>query len=128
MRRIALEEHFVLDSAEHLERSMALAPNVPRDAPNKMRPMLIDLGEGRLEAMAEAGVDFAVLSNVGIAQGMLDATTAMRLAREANDRLAEAIGKHLDKFGGSPRFHFKMPRQVPTNSSGPSGSWVSRVR
>lgn len=100
MHRIALEEHFVLDDPAHWKRSLVLAPNVPRDALDKLRPSLTDIGEGRLEKMAEAGVDFAVLSNIGTVQGILDATPAMRLAREANDRLAEAVARHPDKLGG----------------------------
>lgn len=86
MRRIALEEHFVLDEPSHWERSLVLAPNVPREALAKLRPVLTDIGERRLEAMAEAGIDFAVLSNVGTVQGSLDATPAIRLACEVSAR------------------------------------------
>ena len=100
MKRIALEEHFVLDEPEHWERSLTLAGNVPRDMLDRMRPALTDIGEGRIAAMSEAGIDYAILSNIGTVQGTVDATHAMRLARQANDRLARAVADHPDRFGG----------------------------
>ncbi len=98
--RIALEEHFVVDEPDHVDRWLTLIPTVPKDITAKIRRPLCDLGEARLAAMAEAEIDFAVLSNVGTVQGALDATTAMTLARQANDRLAEAVQAHPDHFAG----------------------------
>ncbi len=98
--RIALEEHFTLNEPAHFDRWLTLIPNVPEDIVTKIKPLLRDVGEGRIELMAKAGIDFAVLSNVGSMQGMLDPTPAMRLAREANDHLAEVVQKHPDYFGG----------------------------
>ena len=98
--RIALEEHFVVDQPDHVDRWLTLIPTVPKDITAKIKRPLCDLGEARLAAMAEAKIDFAVLSNVGTVQGALDATTAMTLARQANDRLAEAVQAHPDHFAG----------------------------
>ena len=98
--RIALEEHFVIDEPGHVDRWLTLIPNVPREIVAKIKRPLCDLGEGRIAAMAEANIDFAVLSNVGTMQGVLDAATAMKLARQANDRLAKAVQAHPDHFAG----------------------------
>ena len=100
MRRIALEEHFVLNDPAHVERWMTLLPDVPPAVLEKMLPALSNVGEQRLEAMAAAEIDFAVLSNVGSVQGVLDPTPALRLAREANDYLAEVVRKHSAHFAG----------------------------
>ena len=100
MRRIALEEHFVIDRPEHVDRWLATAHIIPPAVAAKILPTLADLGERRLEAMARAGIDFAVLSNVGAVQGVLDPTAALRLAREANDHLAAAVAQHPDRYAG----------------------------
>jgi 2,3-dihydroxybenzoate decarboxylase len=100
MRRVALEEHFVLDQPEHIDRWHATAGMIPIAAADHILPVLRDVGERRLEAMSRAGVDFAVLSNVGSVQGVLDPAAALRLAREANDFLAAAVRQHPDHFAG----------------------------
>jgi 2,3-dihydroxybenzoate decarboxylase len=98
--RIALEEHFIIDEPTHVERWRTLVPLIPEDKLSKIKQPLCDLGEGRVAAMAEAGIDFAVLSNVATVQGHLEARTAIKLAREANDRLAEAVQAHPKYFAG----------------------------
>jgi len=50
--------------------------------------------------MSAAGIDFAVLSNVGTVQGILEAAPALKLAQEANDYLAATVQKHPDRFAG----------------------------
>ncbi len=100
MKRIALEEHFVLNEPAHLERWLTLIPDAPKAAIDKLRPVITDVGERRLEAMSAAGIDLAVLSSVGVVQGMLDPTPAMQLAREANDFLAGLIRQHPTRYAG----------------------------
>ena len=63
--RIALEEHFVIDEPAHVDCWLTLIPHVPKEIVAKIKGPLCDLGEGRIAAMAEANIDFAVLSNVG---------------------------------------------------------------
>ena len=109
MRRVALEEHFVLDDALHVDRWRTLVPGVPDGILDKILPHLTDLGDRRLESMAAAGIDLAVLSNVGTVQGVVDATLAMRLAREANDRLADAVQRHPDHFAGFATVPLQRP-------------------
>lgn len=61
---------------------------------------LLDLGDGRVAAMDEAGVDLAVLSLTAPGCEQLDAAEGGRLAREANDELAAAVDSHPDRFAG----------------------------
>ena len=98
--RIALEEHFVIDEPVHIDRWLTLIPTVPKEITAKIKVPLCDIGEARIAAMAEAKIDFAVLSNVASVQGALDAATAMRLARQANDRLASAVQAYPNHFAG----------------------------
>ncbi len=100
MRRIALEEHVVLDNPAHIERWLTLIPAVPKNITDKLRAALTDVGDQRLEAMSSAGIDFAVLSNVGTVQGVLDPTAALRLAREANDHLAGVVQRYPTRYAG----------------------------
>ncbi len=100
MRRIALEEHFIMNEPEHIDRWLTLIPNVPPAITGKILKPLTDLGEGRLQAMAEAGIDLAVLSDTGIVQNVLDPTPALRLAKESNDFLAKVVQQHPDHFAG----------------------------
>ncbi len=98
MRRIALEEHFIMNEPEHIDRLVPIAPGVP-PGPAALKA-LMDVGDGRLEAMAKAGIDFAVLSDAGIVQSVLDPTIAMRLAQQSNDFLAGVVQKHPKHFAG----------------------------
>lgn len=100
MRLIALEEHFVMNDPVQIDRWKSMASIVPKPFIEKILPVLTDVGERRLEAMSRAGIDMAVLSNVGSVQGVLDPTIAMRLAREANDYLAATVQKHPTRYAG----------------------------
>ena len=50
--------------------------------------------------MDEAGIDIQVLSHANPGLQKMDAETAVRLARIANDRLAETVRAHPDRFAG----------------------------
>ena len=108
--RIALEEHFVIDDPVHLDRWLTLIPDVPKEIVAKIKTPLCDLGETRIAAMAAAEIDLAVLSNVGTVQGRLDATTAMRLTQQANDRLAGAVQAHPDHYAGFATVPLQDPK------------------
>jgi 2,3-dihydroxybenzoate decarboxylase len=58
------------------------------------------LGALRLKEMDEAGIDVQVLSHSAPATQKFDPETAVRLARLANDGLAEAVRAHPDRFAG----------------------------
>ena len=108
--RIVLEEHFVIDEPAHVDRWLTLVPTVPKDIIARIKRPLCDLAEARIAAMAEAHIDFAVLSNVGTVQGTLDAATAMTLARQANDHLAKAVQAHPDHFAGFATVPLQDPK------------------
>ena len=96
--RIALEEHTLLARPDHIERWRSLVPMIPAAIQDELIPRLADTSGRRLEEMDKGGVDLAVLSNVGSVQGDVDPAAALRLAREANDHLAEVVRARPDRF------------------------------
>lgn len=93
MRTIALEEHYA--TAEFLRGPGSWLAS----RPGIVKP-ISDLGDGRIAAMDEAGVDLAVLSLAAPGVEQLDPQDAVRLARACNDELAEAIGRHPGRLAG----------------------------
>jgi 2,3-dihydroxybenzoate decarboxylase len=99
VRKIATEEHFItqplLDQLR--ERKIVRAKDAGRAGDPAIAATLLDLGERRIAEMDKAGIDMQVLS-IGTGLEDLDAPTATVLARDANDRLADAVKKHPDRF------------------------------
>ena len=90
---IALEEHYY-------DPEVAKTFDGPEGRAPEIRRRLDDLGELRLKEMDEAGIDVQVLSHGAPSTQRLDAATAVRLARDANDRLAKVIAARPDRFSG----------------------------
>lgn len=91
-RVIALEEHYQdPELAKHYG---------PGDGTRNTHLVgrLEDLGETRLKSMDAAGVDIQVLSHAQPATQKLDPQTAVRLARETNDRLHRSIQSNPDRY------------------------------
>jgi len=63
-------------------------------------PGITDLGDGRVAAMDEAGVDIQILSHTAPGPETLDPATGIQLARQANDAVAAAVTRHPDRFRG----------------------------
>ncbi len=61
---------------------------------------LLELGEGRIAKMDEAGIDYAILSLCSPGVQLFDPETASDIAELANDRLAEQVRAYPDRFGG----------------------------
>ncbi len=61
---------------------------------------LLDLGEGRIRKMDEAGIDVQVISLSEPSVELFDPETGTALARSTNDALAAAIEDHPDRFMG----------------------------
>jgi uncharacterized protein len=95
MRTIALEEHFWTPE-------LASSPDagVLRLFGRSLDDKLRDLGPLRLSEMDAAGIDFQVISHTTPAAQQLKGAEAADRARQANDRLAEAIRSHPDRFAG----------------------------
>ena len=90
---IALEEHYY-------DAEVAATFDGPEGRAPEARRRLFDLGELRLAEMDEAGIDVQVISHGAPSVQRLDAETSVWMARGANDRLAEAIKAHPDRFAG----------------------------
>lgn len=102
MRTIALEEHYA--TTEFLAgpgRWLASRAGIAKP--------ISDLGDGRIAAMDEAGVDVAVLSLAAPGVEQLDGPEAVRLARECNDELAAACGRYPDRLAGFATLPISAP-------------------
>jgi predicted TIM-barrel fold metal-dependent hydrolase len=88
---IALEEHYY-------DRELVATFDGPEGRAPETRRRLDDLGDLRIKEMDEAGIDVQVISHGAPSTQRLDAEAAVRLARNANDRLAQAIAAHPDRF------------------------------
>jgi 2,3-dihydroxybenzoate decarboxylase len=91
---ITIEEHFwtpELRVASGVDKLIRMPEVMQR---------LDDFGALRIREMDEAGIDMQVLSeNAPAAQG-LEPEAAVRLARQSNDILHEAVRAHPDRFAG----------------------------
>ncbi len=102
MRTIALEEHYA--TTEFLNgpgRWLATRAGL-------VEPIR-DLGDGRIAAMDDAGVDVAVLSLAAPGVEQLDGPQAVQLARDCNDELAAACGRYPDRLAGFAALPISAP-------------------
>jgi predicted TIM-barrel fold metal-dependent hydrolase len=101
---IAIEEHFSLDIVERAidrERSSPDSAAARNSGPLAAQiSKLGDLGAVRLRDMDAAGITLQLLSLTWPAPQDLAPATAVALARQANDLLAEAVRAHPDRFAG----------------------------
>ncbi|MFD7920004.1 amidohydrolase family protein [Streptomyces sp. NPDC059740] len=97
MTFVAIEEHW---TTPQLTAALRKLPEESRDdslAFNEMGDNLSrleDIGEARIAAMDEQGVDIQVLSLAPPATGPLAAADAVPLSRDTNDLAAEAVRRH----------------------------------
>jgi 2,3-dihydroxybenzoate decarboxylase len=89
---IALEEHY-----QDPDVVRAYAPDDARQAP-AIAERLNDVAALRIQEMDAAGIDLQVLSHGNPGLQTMEAETAVRLARIANDRLATTVAAHPDRF------------------------------
>lgn len=73
----------------------------PSERTTFIRERLLDIGELRIQAMDDAGIDKAVLAltSPGV-QSMWDLDEAKRIARNSNDQLKVACERYPDRFHG----------------------------
>lgn len=92
MKVIALEEHMfprdILESA-----GLDLGSRAGRRSAE-----LDDLGEGRLQTMDAAGIDVQVLSALAHVVQELEPQQSIAVSRALNERLAETVAGHPDRF------------------------------
>jgi 2,3-dihydroxybenzoate decarboxylase len=91
---IALEEHYWDPDL------LALFPGREGKRVSDVERRLLDMGELRLREMDEAGIDIQVLSHGAPGTQKMDATTATRMARQTNDRLAAFVKSNPKRFAG----------------------------
>ena len=101
VRTIGLEEHAWIPNLR--DRLMSEPPGMIDESlaafnQHERGPRLIDLGAERLRLMDDAGIDMQVLSTTTPGTQPLPAAEARTLAREANDRLSQAVAEHPDRF------------------------------
>ncbi len=105
-RIIALEEHFAtvpfFEGPGLPTKKQSQSKDNPEVAAKAAKTMDIvcDIGEGRIADMDAAGIDMQVLSLLTPGVEQLDAPEAVKLARDTNDRLSEAVRRHPDRFAG----------------------------
>jgi predicted TIM-barrel fold metal-dependent hydrolase len=89
---IALEEHLLpADLVDEVWQTTAMAPQA-------LSAKLADVDEQRLRAMDDAGIDMQVLSVTAPGSQQVPTEAAAELSRALNDRCAEAIAAHPDRF------------------------------
>ncbi len=120
LRTITLEEHYATQEymegpGKDLTRISDLAKTNPRVAQlySNLAGNLIDIGEGRIAKMDEAGIAVQVLSLTSPGTEQLPGEEAVRLARNTNDALAKAITLHPDRLGGFAT----LPTAVPDRAA-----------
>jgi hypothetical protein len=103
MRTIGTEEHFVTDEVSaawgELD-SRAREDSPPSVIPQELEERLREVGGRRIAAMDEAGVDVQVISLTSPGLHNLGADEAARLQVQTNDRIAELVNEHPDRFQG----------------------------
>ena len=96
VKAIALEEHFASPAFMEGPGRWLRAGSRPSGVVDK----LLDIGEGRIAAMDEAGVEMQVLSINSPGVEQLGAAEAKVIADETNARLADAVRLHPGRFAG----------------------------
>ena len=91
MTLIALEEHMLPADLVDQVRPGATAPDA-------LTAKLADVGDQRLRIMDEAGIDMQVLSVTAPGSQQVPAEHAEGLSRVINDRCAQAVAAHSDRF------------------------------
>ncbi len=91
--------HYPGDNAD-LALVRGIYDNQPGYGAMRFLDGLLDVEQARLGEMDKYGVDMAVLALTAPGVQMFDADTACELATLANDRLAEVIARHPDRFVG----------------------------
>jgi predicted TIM-barrel fold metal-dependent hydrolase len=103
MRLYALEEHFLTaEVAEAWQRHdpQLAEPMMKLAFAGVTMPALLDVGDGRIAAMDDAGIDTAVLSLTTPGLQNLPAAEAVALQVAVNDGLAAAVRRHPGRLQG----------------------------
>jgi len=113
MTLIAIEEHWIMPE---LTSALKALPRPDESlAFNEMgdhRQRLEDLGDGRIAAMDEQGIDVSILALTPPGTHPLPPDQALRLSRAANDTAIEAVGKHPTRLRALSTLPMSAPEHV----------------
>jgi uncharacterized protein len=112
--RIDVENHFASEAWADALRKNAGFPRLTDDPdfkyrmfpapgawlPYRLLDKLLDLDEGRIKLLDEAGIDVAVLSLAAPGTEPFEPALGTKIARATNDELAAAIARHPDRYLG----------------------------
>lgn len=102
-RVVDIEHHFNIESMldDYFMKAMDITYKETPQAIRDFCDPLLDLGEGRIKAMDEAGVDFAHIS-LATPPGVdwYEPEVGKKQTMMVNDVLAAAVAAHPDRFGG----------------------------
>jgi uncharacterized protein len=120
MKIIAFEEHFKLpsihqankkanDPVEQAYDTISKSGHFVHDPKTGFPAGIYDLGEGRIAAMDDAGIDVQILSHTVPSAENFEPSLARGLSTEANEAMAAAISKYPDRFLGFATLPMRDP-------------------
>lgn len=111
---MAIQNHKVIALEEHYsDREIAATFSQSDMRGGRIMDRLFDYNELRLAEMDEAGVDMQVLSQAAPSLQRLDGETAVRIAKGANDRLADIVAANPTRFAAFAA----LPTADPTGAA-----------
>jgi predicted TIM-barrel fold metal-dependent hydrolase len=120
MRTIALEETYAtplfMENIEKNFKNQAKAEGKPHTPPTflaQIAEKLINVGEGRIKEMDQAGIDVQVLSLFSPGVEQLEAPVSVKIATETNDYIADKIQQYPTRFAGFAT----LPTSVPETAA-----------
>jgi 2,3-dihydroxybenzoate decarboxylase len=120
MKIIAVEEHFGTSEYYRYSRPMMFEPI--RENPDNIRKQ-VDIGQGRLREMDEAGINMQVLSLGMPGVEVFDTSDGIIWAKKTNDELAKLIKEQPDRFAGVAA----LPAQDPVAAADELERAVSKL-
>ncbi len=75
-----------------------------------LEAQLADLGKNRLRDMDEGGITQQIISASMPGADQLEGNNGVEFAKQTNDRLAEAVRSHPDRFGGFAHLPMRSPQ------------------
>jgi predicted TIM-barrel fold metal-dependent hydrolase len=110
MKTITLEEHYMSpEYADGPGSNFRETAKKGGDHMAKAFEQLLDIGKSRIALMDASGIDMQVLSISSPGTEQLEASEAIKVARETNDFLADAVKKYPDRFAGFAALPTALP-------------------